>query len=212
MLEAGHLDQPMRALMKSPVHTVPLSATLSDAAYRMRSLGVRHMVVVADGNRPVGMVSQTDVIRHQGMEFFVHAREVSSVVRAAPLAIDASAPLSGARLAMAEARCDAMVVEDAEAGHGILTARDVMRSIAERRLDAAVREFSSFPLLTVPLSASLFSARKLFQEHQIRHLGVSDGGRVVGTTGCLPRAKPASCACRPNSCAVRSNRFSNRPA
>ena len=179
-MSADRLDQPIRMSMTAPVHTVPVMSTLPDVAHRMRSLGVRHMVVVEEGNRPVGMVSQTDVIRHQGVEFFVHAREVASVVRVAPPTVDAGATLAEARQSMVERHCDALVVTGASAGFGILTARDVMRALAERRIDANVSDFASFPLLTIPLSASLFSARKLFQDHQIRHLGVTDASQVVG--------------------------------
>lgn len=182
-LEMGsmsELEQPISECMTAPVHTIQDFVLLGEAGHRMRSLGVRHMVVVDSGNRPVGMVSQTDVIRHQGVEFFVHAREVSSVVRAAPPAIRADATLADARQVMTERRCDAMVVNSLDGNYGILTARDVVRSVAERRVDAAVGELASFPLLTVPLSSSLFSARKQFHEHQIRHLGVTEDGIVVG--------------------------------
>lgn len=115
-MSADRLDQAIRMAMTSPVHTVPVMSTLSDVAHRMRSLGVRHMVVVEEGNRPVGMLSQTDVIRHQGIEFFVHAREVASVVRVAPPTVDAGATLAEARQSMVERHCDALVVTGASAG------------------------------------------------------------------------------------------------
>lgn len=178
--EPAILERPIRDFMSSPVRTVAVTATLGETAYRMRASGIRHMVVVDAAERPLGMISQTDVIRHQGVEFFVHVREVGSVVQQAPLIIAASATLAEARRQMVAYRRDAMVVIGDDGANGIITARDVLRAAAERRVEAAVGELASFPLLTVPRTSSLFAARKLFLDRRIRHLGVGDGERVVG--------------------------------
>lgn len=114
----------------------------------------------------------------------MHVREVGSVIQEMPLVLPARTQLVDARRQMVEQRCDALVVVDELADttrYGIITARDVLRAVAERRLGASVGDLATFPLLTVSRSSSLFNARKLFHNHHIRHLGVSnDDGTVIG--------------------------------
>jgi diguanylate cyclase (GGDEF)-like protein len=174
------LEQPIRKFMSSPVRTIAMTASLGETASRMRASGIRHMVVVNAAEKPVGMISQTDVIRHQGVEFFVQVREVGSVVQHAPLIIAAAASLADARREMVDYHCDAMVVLGDDGTHGIITSRDVLRAAAERRVSATVGELASFPLLTLQRSASLIAARKLFIDCHIRHLGVCEGEKIVG--------------------------------
>ena len=174
------LEQPIRVYMSSPVKTAAASASLVEVAYLMRSSGIRHMVVIDEARRPVGMISQTDVIRHQGVEFFVHLREVGSVVQRVPLVVDVGASLSEVRQKLVAHNCDAAVVTGDDGEPGIITSRDVLRAAAERRVEATVGELASFPLLAVPRTSSLFAARKLFIDRRIRHLGVADDGKIVG--------------------------------
>lgn len=174
------LDQPICNFMSSPVQILAPSATLGEAAFLMRSAAIHHMVVGHVGERPQGMISQTDVIRNQGVEFFVHLREVGSVIERAPLTMTAATPLADARRQMSAVHCNALVVAEGGTRLGIITTRDVLRAVAERRLDATVGEIASFPLLTLPRSASLLAARRMFLDHDIRHLGVSEAGDVVG--------------------------------
>ena len=92
----------------------------------------------------------------------------------------AATPLADARRQMSAVHCNALVVAEGGTRLGIITTRDVLRAVAERRLDATVGEIASFPLLTLPRSASLLAARRMFLDHDIRHLGVSEAGDVVG--------------------------------
>jgi diguanylate cyclase (GGDEF)-like protein len=174
------LERPIREFMSTPVKTIAASATLGETAFCMRGSGIRHVVVINEAGRPVGMISQTDVIRHQGVEFFVSVREVGTVVQQAPLVIASTASLSEARRQMAAQRSDAMVVVGEDGAYGIITSRDVLHAAAERCVGARVGELASFPLLTVQRTASLFAARKLFLDRHIRHLGVCAEQQVVG--------------------------------
>ncbi len=49
-------------LMTSPALTVPLAASLHDAARRMRDGRVHRLVAVDDDGRPVGVLSATDFV------------------------------------------------------------------------------------------------------------------------------------------------------
>jgi len=177
-LSLADLEQPVSAFMSSPVKTVPDTASLGEAARRLRQEGVHHLLVVAADGRQVGMISQTDVVQHQGVAFFVHARNVASIIHEAPICIGADVTFDALRELMLGHRMDAMVVRDGERC-GIVTTRDVVKALGARQVDACAGELASFPLLTIHRDATLFQARDLFSENRIRHLGVVDDQRAL---------------------------------
>jgi CBS domain-containing protein len=58
------LDQPVGAIMTSPVHTALPDATLEDLMVLMTEERIRHVPVVAD-ERLLGIVSIGDVVKHR---------------------------------------------------------------------------------------------------------------------------------------------------
>jgi CBS domain-containing protein len=61
---AGVLEDPVRAIMTSPVHTAAPDTTLDDLMVLMTERRVRHVPVVVDG-RLAGIVSIGDVVKHR---------------------------------------------------------------------------------------------------------------------------------------------------
>jgi diguanylate cyclase (GGDEF)-like protein len=167
------LEQPIAHSMSTPVKTVPAATSLGEAARRFRQEGVHHLLVVDPEGRHLGMISQTDVVKHQGVAFFIHARDVASVIHEAPASVDVTATFSEVRELMHHHRTDAVVVRDA-ARWGIITTRDVIGALGAGQVGACAGELASFPLLTIRREATLFQARDLFRQNTIRHLGVVD--------------------------------------
>ncbi len=176
--ESIHL--PVSRVMSTPVKTVRETDTVADAAIRFKQERLRHLLVVDRDGRRLGIVSQTDIVNHQGVEFYVHMRDVGSVLKSAPLQVPGSMPVAEAVQRLREARSDAAIVE--HNGHlGILTGRDVLRLIGQESLNCSAGEVATFPLITVPRSSTLYHTRKIFNDRRIRHLGVMDEhGRITG--------------------------------
>jgi len=174
----GDLEQPVSRFMSSPVKTMSAETSLGEAARRFCQEGVRHLLVVDEAGRHLGMISQTDVVRHQGVAFFIHARDVASVIHEAPACVDAVASFAEVRELMLHRRIDAVVVRAGER-RGIITARDVVGALGARRIGANAGELASFPLLTIRRDSTLFQARELFARNHIRHLGVLDEQRAL---------------------------------
>lgn len=66
---------------------------------------------------------------------------------------------------------------------GILTEQDVVRKVAADGLDVSstrVHQVLSSPIRTIDKHASLSSAIDMMAKAEIRHLVVTDGGKVVG--------------------------------
>jgi diguanylate cyclase (GGDEF)-like protein/PAS domain S-box-containing protein len=176
--ESIHL--PVSRVMSTPVKTVRETDTVADAAIRFKQERLRHLLVVDRDGRRLGIVSQTDIVNHQGVEFYVHMRDVGSVLKSTPLQVPGSMPVAEAVQRLREARSDAAIVD--HNGHlGILTGRDVLRLIGQESLGCSAGEVASFPLITVPRSSTLYHTRKIFNDRRIRHLGVMDEhGRITG--------------------------------
>ena len=172
------LQQPISRFMSSPVKTVPAATSLGEAARRVRQESVHHLLVVDLDGRPLGMISQTDVVQHQGVAFFIHARDVASLIHEAPACVDMAATFSEVRALMHHRQTDAVVVRDGERW-GIVTTRDVIGALGAGQVGVSAGELASFPLLTIRREATLFQARDLFRQNSIRHLGVLDGENAL---------------------------------
>ncbi|MDD5240147.1 MAG: EAL domain-containing protein [Sulfuricella sp.] len=177
------LQRPISAVMRAPVKTLHYQCTLGEAAIRFREQGVRHFLVVDDAGDHVGMVTQTDVVNNQGIEYYVLLREVSTILNSAPMTIPGTLSLNDAARRMHEMRQDALVVVGKDGKLGILTERDVLRFISGDRVphDGSVWDAASKPLITVAANSSLYHARNTFAEKHIRHLGVTaENGDLLG--------------------------------
>ena len=178
--DSGDYRMPISRLMSSPLKTIAVDATIGEAASRFREDGVRHLLVVAPSGEHRGIVSQSDVVINQGIEYFVSLRELDSVFRRRHEALPGTLSIRDAVRTMHENGLDAAIVCGAD-GYGILTQRDVVRLVASGRSCATVAELATYPLVSLPLNTSLYHARKVFTERRIRHVGVTDAaGELVG--------------------------------
>lgn len=172
-------DAPISQSMSQPVKTLPDGICLGEAALRFREEGVRHFVVVDRSGRHHGIISQSDIIINQGIEYFVALRDVRSVFNRRHVVIDGASSVHDAVRTMKDGGLDAVVVNDAAQGYGILTERDVVRLIGSGQARGSVGALASYPLITLAVSESLYQARKQFVEKRIRHLGVADDNGVL---------------------------------
>lgn len=173
------LDRPVSEVMSSPVRTIHEHESVRSLTFRFESEKIRHMLVVDDYGTRIGIVSQSDIINNQGVEFFVQMRQVGSVMKRSPLTIDGDLPVNEGVRMMAKFKQDCMVVEY-RGQRGILTETDVLRLVGQRLSNVPVGQVASFPLLSVPVETSLYKARRLFTENRIRHIGVVEGDALLG--------------------------------
>ena len=161
--------------MSAPVKTLAIDTGIGEAALRFREEGVRHFLVIDAAGAPCGIISQSDIVINQGIEYFIALREISAVFNERHVVASGTQPIQEAVREMKRSRLDAVVVSCAERGYGILTERDVVRLISTGRSMGSVGDLASYPLVTLPITASLYHARKQFVDKRIRHLGVTDG-------------------------------------
>jgi len=179
--DPSYSSVPISQVMSSPVKTIYHQTSVGEAALRFREEGVRHFLVVDDQGSHKGIITQSDIVLNQGIEYFISLREVKSVLKKQLSITPGQTPLNEAVKTMRAERTDALIVEVGKDTFGILTERDVVRMIGTDRASLTVDKLANFPLISVPFNASLFHARKLFTENQVRHLGVTDeDGKLIG--------------------------------
>ncbi|OIQ98399.1 cyclic di-GMP phosphodiesterase Gmr [mine drainage metagenome] len=177
----GAFDTPLVQVMSRHVKSIGRDMLVSEAGLRFKRDKIRHLLVVDDDDAPIGMLSQTDVILNHGVEHYLTFRDVRSVMSQTLVQLDAGLPLCEAMRRMRAENCEAAIVTSpAWDGAGIVTERDVVRMIAERR-QGAVGEAASRPVVAVPPSFTLLAARDLFTQYGFRHLAVrADDGTFLG--------------------------------
>ena len=174
-------QSPISLSMSSPVKTIHIDTRIGDAASRFRRENVRHFLVIDDFGEPKGIVSQSDVVSNQSVEYYISLRDVKSVFNRKPLILPSTTPAPQAIQEMQQNNFDAIVVEGPGGSHGIFSERDVLKLIGSGQPASTIGKLATFPLISVPASSSLYQARKQFIENNIRHLGVSgDDGELLG--------------------------------
>ncbi|MFO8154628.1 MAG: EAL domain-containing protein, partial [Thiohalospira sp.] len=161
-------------VMSCPLKTIPLDATIDEAAMRFREERVRHFVAIGDGGRLAGILSQTDVTLGHSIDHYLTLRPVTTAIRSGIPRLDADLLLHEGVDEMRRMQGDAAIVDFPDGQRGIITERDLVRLVAEHCHTGTVGDFASVPLRTMPADESLLSARNLLEREGIRHLGVVD--------------------------------------
>jgi CBS domain-containing protein len=107
---------------------------------------------------------------------------LGSLPRKTPVAVAPDAPLADALAAMHQRGVGSVLALDEHgAAQGILTRHDVVERIAlaQRPLSAPLADVTSTPVHTLDVSATAQDAVLLMSRHGIRHVPVTDGGRVI---------------------------------
>lgn len=177
----GVFEQPIGEVMTPTVKCIEAEAEINVAGLRFRREKIRHLLVVGEAGRPIGMLSQTDVVANHGVEHYLTFRDVRSVLSRALTIIPAEMPLREAAHRIREDNGEAAIVTSPDWSEpGIVTERDIVRMIAERR-SGTVGEAANRPVVTVHPNSTLLAARNLFAERGFRHLAVRDEtGAFVG--------------------------------
>lgn len=167
------LSTPISSLMSSPVVSVNFNARLSETAAFMKERQLRRLLVLNLRGEPLGMLTQSDLVRHQGVENYLLMRNVGSSIRRPPLRLYASLSVADAVARLREAGVEAAVVEQGQGKpSGIITERDLIALLAEEVEATTLQELSTRELFCVPKNMSLLHAVDLLREKGFRHLGV----------------------------------------
>jgi CBS domain-containing protein len=100
-----------------------------------------------------------------------------------PRTISPDATLAEAAAMMRDTRVGAILVGEPGSYIGIVSEADLVRKAMASQVDstqARVRSVMSSPVITIEQDRSAHDASDLMAEKGIRHLGVTEDGRIVG--------------------------------
>lgn len=169
-------------LMTAAPLTVPAGMDHFEAFKVMKAHRFRHLVVAAADGTIAGVVTETDFIRHLGVDFYVRPKNVGAVMAPVVTAAEGS-PLPEVLSQLARPGIYCVVIETQGRAVGIVTERDAVRLLRQHRPvgQLTAGEVMGTPLRTVRPSASLLDATELLSLHSIRHLVVvNDVGGALG--------------------------------
>jgi CBS domain-containing protein len=124
-------DTPVEAVMSAPLHTMPADATLGEVLLCMVDRGIHHLPLVMDG-RLVGMVTDTDLLRHESRHPLFVRRQLDRATGPADLAAYAG-EVATAAVRLVEAGTPA-----GEVTRFLASAHDALYARAARDAEAAL--------------------------------------------------------------------------
>ena len=173
----------MEDVFTDPVITAPPELDCREGYIKLRDKGIRHLVVVNDAGGLVGIVTETDLLRHLGLVQLLELKSIAGVMTKNVVALGPVATLADATQRMAECGISCILVEESCFPVGLVTERDVVR-LFQMGMDAGaipLGEIMSQPVYTVTDDLTLFAAVKSLEEKGFRRLVVVDGeGRTKG--------------------------------
>lgn len=193
-------------VMVSPILTISVDRSMLDASHVMETNHVRHLCVVEAGEI-VGIISVRDLVRS-----FVDVESGPvcdldkvyrplSVLMATTLAtIPSEASLLAVAQLMGEKRIGSLLTIEAGEIVGIVTERDLVRKGLASKRDASnthVSAVMSSPLLSVDVNRTIRDASKAMAEQGVRHLAVTENGKIVGVLSVRDLVKMVSVRDRP---------------
>jgi CBS domain-containing protein len=194
------------SIMSSPVLTIAEDRPMLDTGHLMDRHHVRHLGV-SDGPEIVGIVSVRDLARYfmQSDSGPVQAlsdvyRPLSVLMRKDIESIDTREPLAAAVAQMAAKKIGSIFVREAGELVGIITETDIVRRAMEEGRDSnevTVGSLLTYPLMGIDINRSIRDACELMTTEQVRHLAVTDRGKIVGVVSVRDLVKMASARDRP---------------
>jgi CBS domain-containing protein len=130
----------LRALATCPAMTCNPTTTIGHAAQLMASAGVGFLVVVRD-ERPVGVVTDRDIVVRAVASHRDHETPVSDVMSTHPVEVDEGDSLEHAATLMADKQCRRLPVTSEGRLIGVLSLDDLLRATGDelRQVARAVR-------------------------------------------------------------------------
>ncbi len=175
--------------MSAPVHCVAPDDDLQLAQLRLSGLGISSLAVVDEESRPVGVISMTDLI-HVGREQAISRAKaalltlpdqpVSAQMTSEIVAVAPDDSIETAARCMLERQIHRIYVVDAGKLTGVLSTRDVMLAIRDKRVNRPIEKWMSSPAFTIRAQEPISLATERLEKAHVSGLVVLDGEWPVG--------------------------------
>ncbi len=182
-LDGQYQDCVARKLMSSPVITVNKDMDIFEAHNLFSLHKIRHLVVTDENAKPLGLVTQSDIVTLLSLESFIGIKILEDVMSPDVFVLDKNALVSSALEKMAQRAVSCIVVVQENKPIGILTERDVARLLIKYENIGTMQlsEVMSTSIKSVSKMISLNEAVDQMRKNQLRRLViVDDNGHIEG--------------------------------
>lgn len=174
--------------MSGGVIVVHSTDTLARARNLMLHHDISRVVVVDESNKPIGIVTETDIAKILLNESVrdsprtIDSILISEVMSSPIIFIGPRAYIKNAANLMIKGGFSGLPVVDGDGQLiGIITKTDLVRAYAEHYHGICkVKDLMSSPVITVNPLHSIYRVGKLFEKYKISRVIVLDGGKPVG--------------------------------
>ncbi len=170
-------------IMSESLITAPDDMDIFEAYNLIRAHNIRHLVIVNREQRPVAVVSQSDIMKGLGLGSFLEMQHLDRIMTRVVLTIAPDSTVFDAVNQMDRHEVSCTVIEKGGYPVGILTERDIV-DLWQKGIDfrkTHVKEVMSAPVFLISEQSTTYKAANLMQRHHIRRLVVVDGrGKLVG--------------------------------
>ena len=176
-------ERPISELMSSPVITISDDLSLYETYDLMITNHIRHHVVVDSNMNLLGVLTQSDLIKHLGLEYFVEMRKIEQIMTSGVATVAPDISIHDVLIRMAEEKISCIVVADGQVPVGIFTERDVVRIVTDgsELQNVPISNFMSSPVRTMDIGTTVHTAAMMMQQQNIRRIVVVDhAGRIMG--------------------------------
>ncbi|MHC4125152.1 MAG: CBS domain-containing protein [Planctomycetota bacterium] len=167
-------------IMSFPVESISHNISVLEASRIMYTKGIKRMPVL-DGQRLVGIVTQTDLIRI--LTLYGMWRDVSMIMSRDICAIQRKATVTETAKIMADRNVSSIIVMDGDEAVGVFSEKDLFKRVIaqKKRPDhICVGKVMSSPVVSITPDCSVFSASRIMERKHIRMLVVMEGKQLCG--------------------------------
>ncbi len=180
----ANFEMPVSEYMTSPVETIEVGESLVAANELFSGQGVSALGVVDAEGVLKGVVSRTDILHSavytHGETFRVPDRPVEEIMQSPALSVAPDARIGEAAKTMLKKHVHRVFVTKDERPIGVLSTRDLMRAVGEKRLKTPISEIASGSVVKVKADDPIALAVDRLDLSNKHGLVVVEGGFPVG--------------------------------
>lgn len=180
---------PVRLYMTSPVVSTRPEASLEEARALLRGHRISSLAVLDPESKLLGVLSRTDLLREGRFQtgarpeaplLALPAKEVGQVMTGEPITCEADSPLEVAADLMTRNRVHRIFVVEEDRVTGVLSTRDLMAAIREKKMNQPISEFLTSPVFTIRAHEPISEATDRLAKAGVSGLVVVEDGWPVG--------------------------------
>jgi CBS domain-containing protein len=155
----ANFEMPVTEYMTRPVEKIRIGESLVAANALFSKQGVSALAVVDDAGELKGVISRTDILRvavfTHGETFRIPDRPVEEVMKSPALQVSPEARLAEAAKLMLKEHVHRIFVTSGGKPEGVVSTRDLMRAVREKRLKTPISEIASGSVVKVRADESI---------------------------------------------------------